>query len=302
MNIPEIIKDRQKYFTYKNISPIKTKLDDFLKEDIEDIEIKIDNTVSISGNISKHTNQKLQDLLVSLKPWRKGPFNFFDTFIDSEWRSFIKYDLIEPYLKIENKVVMDIGCNNGYYLFKMLSKNPRQLIGFDPSATFYMQFALANKFIQSSIKYELLGIEHTSEYVKTNKLRVDTIICLGVLYHRIDPIGSLKILSSSLKKNGTLILDSFIIDGEEEVALSPKKTYSKIPNIYFIPTINALKNWLYRSGFDDIKVIATSQTDSSEQRATPWIDYQSLEHFTKNNLTTEGYPAPQRGYIICKKR
>lgn len=301
MNIPEIIKDRQRYFTYKNILPIKIQLDDFLQEDIKNINTQIDNTVKINGTLNKITNQKLQELLISLKPWRKGPFEFFDTFIDSEWKSFIKYDLIEPYLDIKDKIVMDIGCNNGYYLFKMISKEPKQLIGFDPSASFYMQFCLANHFIKSSIKYELLGIEHVSEYVKHNKLNIDTIVCLGVLYHRIDPIGSLKILSKSLKKGGTLILDSFIIDGEEEMSLSPKDTYSKIPNIYFIPTINALKNWLYRSGFDDIKVIAISQTNNGEQRATPWIDSQSLEHFTNNGLTTEGYAPPKRGYVICTK-
>lgn len=304
MNIEQIIQEKQNCFSFKNIAPIKAKLDHFIEHKIKDIEINNQDTISIKGGLSKEINDELIDLLQSLKPWRKGPFELFDTLIDSEWKSFIKYDLIEPYLDIENKTVVDVGCNNGYYLFRMLDKKPKALIGIDPSALFYMQFALINHFIKEPIKYELLGIEHLDLYVQSKKLHIDTIICLGVLYHRRDPISSLKILSRSLKKGGTLILDAFIIDGDGHIALSPRDTYSKIPNIYFIPTIATLTNWLLRSGFEDIELIATSITTKQEQRKTSWIDAQSLEHFIdeKTQLTIEGYPRPKRGYVICKKK
>jgi len=38
-----------------------------------------------------------------------------------------------------------------------------------------------------------------------------------------------------------------MIDGEEEMCLTPKDRYSKIPNIYFVPTVSALKNWCHRA-------------------------------------------------------
>jgi tRNA (mo5U34)-methyltransferase len=91
-----------------------------------------------------------------------------------------------------------------------------------------------------------------------------------------------------------------MIDGEDEIALTPKDRYSKIPNIYFIPTVPALKNWLHREGFSKIKILNIKKTDTTEQRKTEWIDSQSLENFLdKNdpNLTVEGYPAPKRVYI-----
>ena len=80
----------------------------------------------------------------------------------------------------------------------------------------------------------------------------------------------------------------------------PNKTYSKIPNIYFVPSIKALKNWCLRAGFKNFEVLATKKTDKEEQRKTAWIDSYSLENFLdpeNENLTCEGYEAPKRVYV-----
>jgi tRNA (mo5U34)-methyltransferase len=95
-----------------------------------------------------------------------------------------------------------------------------------------------------------------------------------------------------------------MIDGDDEVCLTPRERYSKIPNIYFIPTVNALKNWCYRAGFENIEILDIVKTQLTEQRKTEWINTESLEHFLdKNdtNRTIEGYPAPKRVYIKAKK-
>ncbi len=293
--IDDIKKERLKFLQYKNIKPVRDKL--FQLNDIEDIEIKFGNTVNITSNkISKNEQNIINSIAKELKPWRKGPFQLFDTFIDSEWQSFIKYNLLKPHFNLKNKTVADIGCNNGYYMFRMLEQKPKKIVGFDPSPLFKTQFDLINHFVKSDIVYELLGVEHLEMYGE----KFDTIFCLGVLYHRGDPIATVKILKKSLKPNGELFLDTFIIDGDEEVALTPKDRYSKIPNIYFIPTISALKNWLFRAGFKTIDIIAIEKTDLEEQRKTKWIDSESLENFLDpddSNKTIEGYPAPKRAYI-----
>ena len=88
------------------------------------------------------------------------------------------------------------------------------------------------------------------------------------------------------------------MDGD--FALSPKKTYSKIQNIYFVPTISALLNWCERANFKDFEILAIKSTDLDEQRKTEWILGQSLGDFldpTDLNRTIEGYPAPRRVYL-----
>ena len=65
----------------------------------------------------------------------------------------------------------------------------------------YLQFAFLNKFIRSNINYELLGVESLPEYAA----KFDTIFCLGVIYHRSDPIKMLKELKTALNPGGELI-------------------------------------------------------------------------------------------------
>ncbi|HDZ4960475.1 TPA: tRNA 5-methoxyuridine(34)/uridine 5-oxyacetic acid(34) synthase CmoB [Campylobacter jejuni] len=259
---------------------------------------------SLDDSVNLSTNSQAKDEILAiakeLKPWRKGPFKIDDLFIDTEWQSFIKFNILKPFMnEISQKCVADIGCNNGYYMFKMLEFNPAKLIGFDPSIKYRLQFELINALAKTPIKYELLGVEDLPNY----GLKFDVIFCLGVIYHRSDPIKMLKDLKAGLNKNGVVFLDTMYIEDEREIALVPNKTYSKIPNIYFVPSISALKNWCERAGFREFEVLATKKTDENEQRKTEWIDSFSLENFLDpkdKNLTIEGYEAPKRVYIRIK--
>ena len=289
MNLEQLRIDRQKWMTWKNIKPLRDALDSLENGSWD---VKISDTITINGDKPKN----ILEIAKLLMPWRKGPFEFFDIFIDTEWQSNIKYNLIRKHFNLKDKRVADIGCNNGYYMFRMLEDNPALLVGFDPSPVYKSQFDFINHFIKSDIVYELLGVEHVEFYEE----KFDIIFCLGVLYHRSDPVAMLKQLFKGLDKKGEVILDTFYIDAEGEMALCPESSYSKIPNIYFIPTIKALKNWCLRAGFESFEVLETSKTDLNEQRKTSWIEGQSLKDFLDpedDTKTIEGYPAPQRVYV-----
>lgn len=299
MDLNIIRQERISWLGWKDIKPMREALSTLPK--LPEINYTLSDTLTIDAlHVSNEEADKIKNCALSLMPWRKGPFKVCDTFIDTEWQSFVKYNLLEPHFNLEDKIVGDIGCNNGYYLFRMLSQKPKKLVGFDPSALYKTQFDFINHFIQSDIVYELLGVEHLPFY----EHKFDILFCLGVLYHRSDPIATLKALYNGLNPDGELILDTFMIDGDEQFALCPAKTYSKIPNVYFVPTINALKNWLERAKFRDIEILEIKKTDASEQRKTEWIQGESLENFLdpeNENLTIEGYPAPKRVYIKAKR-
>lgn len=293
MNLNEIRNLRLKELHSKTNAEIWKRICD-MKE--RESEINFGDCVEIRANLNESERADILDMALNLRSWRKGPFKIDDIFIDSEWRSFVKFNILKPHMNLEGKIVGDIGCNNGYYLFKMLPFKPKKLIGFDPSINTFMQFKFINRFVRSSIDYELLGVEHLPYY----EHKFDTLFCLGVLYHRSDPVKILKELKGSLNKGGEVFLDTMYIDMRGEFALSPKKTYSKIPNIYFVPTMDALTGWCERAKFKDIEILATKDTDFSEQRKTDWILGQSLENFLDENdpnLTIEGYPAPKRVYL-----
>ncbi len=297
MNLDNLRQERQKWLSWKNITPIKIALDSLSQDDVVDIVLSDNIEIVVKDN---QNIEAITECAKLMKPWRKGPFKIGSLHIDSEWKSFIKYNLLEPYFDLKGKIVADVGCNNGYYMFRMLNHKPKKIVGFDPSALNYLQFNFIDRFIKSDITYEMLGIEHIEFY----EYKFDTIFCLGVLYHRSDPVGSLKSLYKSLNSGGELILDTFMIDGKDDICLTPKARYSKIPNIYFIPTISALENWCFRAGFKSIEVLEIKKTDLTEQRKTDWIDSQSLNDFLNPadpNLTVEGYPAPKRVYIKAIK-
>jgi len=303
MNIDELRKKKTKCLSWKNIQPWHEQLLKAKEINIDALEITLDDWIKIGkkSDLTQEEYETIVDTAKILIPWRKGPFDLFDIKIDSEWQSFIKYNLLRPHFDLKDKIVADVGCNNAYYMFKMLEDKPKRLTGFDPAPLPMLQFEFINHFIKSDIVYEMLGVEHLEFY----EHKFDFIFMLGVLYHRPDPVGTLKSLNRALNKNGEVIIDTFMIDGDDEIALTPNGRYSKIPNIYFVPTISALKNWLGRAGFVDMEVIATTTTDSEEQRKTPWSFDQSLEDFLDENdksKTVEGYPAPKRVYIKARKK
>jgi tRNA (mo5U34)-methyltransferase len=284
--------ERKKWMEWKNIAPLRAAL-----AALPEIETQCEY-----GDTVRLTSTQAVDLAPLertarlMMPWRKGPFDLFGLFIDTEWQSFMKYNLLRPHFDLSGKRVADIGCNNGYYLFRMQEDAPAKLVGFDPSALYKTQFDFINHFAKTKIVYELLGVEHLPLYEE----KFDTIFCLGVLYHRSDPVGMLKQLYKGLAKEGEVFLDTFMIDGEDAICLTPAGSYSKIPNIYFVPTVPALRNWCLRAGFTGFEVLETSVTTLEEQRKTEWIEGQSLEAFLdpeNPSKTVEGYPAPKRVYV-----
>ena len=302
MNLETLQNKKIECREWKNVQPWYEQIQTISQIEKKNLSIDYGDWFSVGKkeDLSFEEHEIVLNAAKKLIPWRKGPFNIFGLEIDSEWQSNIKYNLIRPHFNLKDKIVADIGCNNGYYMFRMLEDKPKKLVGFDPSPLTLHQFEFINHFVKSDIIYEMLGVEHLEYY----NHKFDFIFMLGVLYHRADPIGTLKSLARGLNSKGEILIGTFMIDGEEELCLSPNKRYSKIPNIYFIPTIPALKNWLERAGFEDIEVIATTITTSEEQRKTPWSFDQSLEDFldpNDNSKTVEGYPAPKRVYVKARK-
>jgi tRNA (mo5U34)-methyltransferase len=310
-----IRKEREEWLKWKNIAPIREKIE-LLKNSFpqyfdSDVQIRENKTFEINNSEQKITEEfskQLEETAKSMKPWRKGPFQLFDLFIDTEWQSFIKYNKIIKSVNLKNKIVGDIGANNGYYMLRMSQEpeenRPAEIIGFDPAPLYKTQFEFISMFAkknETKLSFELLGVEHVEFYEK----KFDILFCLGVLYHRSDPIETLKSLKKGLKSGGELILDTLIIDSKsnnlpEDYCLVPKERYAKMRNVYFVPTVTVLESWSKMAKFRSFELLETVKTTFEEQRKTDWIDGDSLETFLNPEdltQTVENYPAPLRAYI-----
>lgn len=257
-------------------------------------------TVSSTPAIDQAAREQLHLLLQQLKPWRKGPFNIHGVHIDTEWRSDLKWERLKNNISsLANKKVLDIGCGSGYHGWRMLGAGANLVIGIDPSPLFIMQFQAIKHFLGNYPLYVLpLGIEAVPEKLRS----FDSVFSMGVLYHRRSPVDHLLQCRDCLKPGGELVLETLVIEGDEQAVLLPRDRYAKMRNVWFIPSARAVSLWLQRSGFTDIKLIDESVTTDNEQRRTDWMQYESLNDFLDNNnraLTVEGYPAPRRAILTA---
>ena len=244
---------------------------------------------------------KLEQSLRTLMPWRKGPYELFGINLETEWRSDFKWDRVEPHLSpLHNRLVLDIGCGNGYHCWRMLAAGARQVVGIDPSWKFLIQFQALKKYI-GDLPVELLplGIEELPKRMQS----FDTVFSMGVFYHRRSPIDHLQELLEMLKPGGEMVLETLVIDGDENDVLVPDDRYAQMRNVWFLPSCKALEKWIKRVGYKNIRCVDVNQTSTEEQRSTDWMQFHSLGEFLdpdNPNLTVEGLPAPKRAIFIAQ--
>lgn len=251
--------------------------------------------VGSSTDLSPTQRESISKIVSMLFPWRKGPFSLFGEEIDAEWRSDLKWERIAQAIGgIQGKMIGDVGCNNGYYMFRMLSGSPGAIIGLDPNGRYFYQFNLFQRYLKDPrIIFEPLGVEHLDIFPEF----FDTVLFLGVLYHRRDPLRTLRDLFHSLREGGILIIESLTVPGDSDYCLSPVNRYAMMRNVWFIPSIGCLEGWLKKAGFRSVELVSSVRTSIEEQRKTKLAPYDSLEEFldqSNPHLTCEGYPAPVR--------
>lgn len=252
--------------------------------------------------LSPGQNKRIDTLLRNLMPWRKGPFSLYGVDIDTEWRSDWKWDRVLPHLSdLTGRTILDVGCGSGYHLWRMVGAGAHLAVGIDPTQLFLCQFEAVRKLLGGDQRAHLLplGIE---QLPALNAF--DTVFSMGVLYHRRSPLEHLWQLKDQLVSEGELVLETLVVEGDERTVLIPGDRYAQMRNVYFIPSALALKNWLEKCGFVDVRIVDVCQTTTEEQRRTDWMITESLAEFLDPNdpdKTIEGYPAPLRAVLIAKK-
>lgn len=269
---------------------------------IEDpvLDLDTDQVAAVTATLPAEEQNRLRELLLQLKPWRKGPFDLFGIDIDAEWRSDFKWrrlrDEIAP---LGDRTVLDVGCGNGYYALRMLGSGARLIIGIEPTLLYVCQF-LAIQRLGNIESVHVLPLR--LHELPAESRSFDTTFSMGVLYHQRDPLEHLQQLLDTLRPGGELVMETLILPGAESAIRTPENRYARMRNIWHLPTVAALEDWLSQAGFCNIRAVDVSSTTIAEQRTTEWMSFESLaealdpEDRTK---TVEGWPAPTRAVVIC---
>ncbi|ALV91977.1 MULTISPECIES: tRNA 5-methoxyuridine(34)/uridine 5-oxyacetic acid(34) synthase CmoB [Pantoea] len=262
----------------------------------------LDSVSAQADNLSDRQRLGIENLLRNLMPWRKGPYSLYGTEVDTEWRSDWKWDRVLPHISpLTHRTVLDVGCGSGYHMWRMIGAGAKLVVGIDPMQLFLCQFEAVRKLLGDDRRAHLLplGIEQLPALQA-----FDTVFSMGVLYHRRSPLDHLLQLKNQLVSDGELVMETLVVEGDENTVLVPGERYAQMRNVYFIPSAAALKGWLEKCGFVDVRIADYAVTSVEEQRRTPWMTSESLAEFLDPNdssKTVEGYPAPLRAVLVARK-
>ncbi len=241
--------------------------------------------------------------LLSLNPWRKGPFRLGPIHIDSEWRSDLKWSRVAAAVSsLKGRRILDVGCGNGYYALRMYGAGAATVIGVDPTLLYIAQFAAISRFF-SPVPVHLLPLR--LEELPLSCQAFDTVFSMGVLYHSRSPIDQLRQLRGALRPGGELVLETLILPGDSAFSRTPETRYARMRNVWHLPTAPELLTWLSRTGFADAKLADVSATTVDEQRSTEWMTFDSLADAldpADSTRTVEGWPAPLRAVVIAQQQ
>ncbi|MEM1432527.1 MAG: tRNA 5-methoxyuridine(34)/uridine 5-oxyacetic acid(34) synthase CmoB [Pseudomonadota bacterium] len=253
----------------------------------------------------------LMQALRQFRPWRKGPFDLFGLGLDTEWRSDWKWDRVAGAVNWTDAHVLDVGCGNGYFGWRMLGAGATQVIGIDPTLLFCMQHLAIDHFASGDprcrernwvlpLPLEALPADGTLE-----SLEFDLTLSMGVLYHRRDPAEHLRSLYRTLRPGGTLLLETLVVaTGPDLEPARHKQRYAQMRNVWIVPRAHTVLAWLAGAGFSSAACIDLSPTSVAEQHTTAWMRFDSLPTFLDAEdptQTREGWPAPLRALFLAHR-
>ncbi len=252
-------------------------------------------TVTVRGAASDGERDALRAALEGLHPWRKGPWSLFGVHIDSEWRSDWKWQRLLPALaNMTDERVLDVGCGNGYFGWRALQAGAELVVGVDPSVLFFMQHLAVCRYLRSGRNW-LLPLKFEALPPAT----FDTVMSMGVVYHRRNPVDHVRRLASFARPGGRLVLESLVVEGGRDLQVADR--YARMRNVHVIPAVDTLRRWLEEAGLGAVQVVDVSRTTLDEQRSTPWMRFESLAEAldpADPMRTVEGHPAPVRAVVI----
>ncbi len=262
---------------------------------IESPQVSLNCAVPSSTWKTSEESAPLKETFRSLGPWKKGPFQIQDMLIDAEWQSNLKWDRVlkqaEPF---SGRRVLDVGTGNGYFLYRARGEGAKVVVGLEPSAHYCAQYLALQKCFQVP---GIAMLPLTSDEFAQGCQVFDTVLSMGVLYHRRSPLDHLLELKGFLRSGGQLLLETIIVDGPDGYSLLPPARYAQMRNVWFLPSVKTLVSWLERLGFRRVNCGEVVATTGNEQRSTAWTEQPSLKDFLDPNdstLTKEGHPAPKR--------
>jgi tRNA (mo5U34)-methyltransferase len=182
----------------------------------------------------------------------------------------------------------------------MCGAGAAMVVGCDPTPLYVVQYLAVLRYLAPA-RPELCNVVLPARLDDMPATAAfDTVFSMGVLYHRKDPAAHLRELRGQLRPGGELVLETLIVTNGP--SLAPTGRYARMRNVWSIPDIGTLLDWVTAAGFRNARIVDVTPTTVAEQRSTAWMPTESLAAAldpADPTRTVEGLPAPVRCIVIA---
>ena len=179
---------------------------------------------------------------------------------DSDLHPNIKIvrELLSP-IDFRGRACIDIGTRDGGIAFEMEKAGAAPVVATDIEDR--PQFRLAHKLLNSNVQYltdcHVYDLQARLGHIPPEQW--DVIVFSGVLYHIVDPLGTLAQIRNLLKPGGLLIVESACIEHEEiSMYFNAAGCFYNEPYTFWLPTASCLRYLLRLCSFEPLRSLCAN--------------------------------------------
>ena len=201
---------------------------------------------------------------ICLKPDAVAQRPLFAVRHQYRYRMAIRLEMgrVLPHLSdLTGRTILDVGCGSGYHMWRMIGAGAHLAVGIDPTQLFLCQFeAVRGCSVTTSGR---ICCRWASSSCR--RWRPSTPCSRWGALPPPLAAGPSVAAERSAGARGELVLETLVVEGDENTVLVPGDRYAQMRNVYFIPSAAALKMWLEKCGFIDVRIVDAS---SPRQRSS----------------------------------
>ena len=170
---------------------------------------------------------------------------------------------------LSGKIVLDIGCNAGFYSIEMKRRGAERVVAIDSDQFYLKQARFAAEVLEVDIEFQRLSVYDVAQLRES----FDLVIFMGVFYHLRHPLLALDLIREHVTRD--LLLFQSMHRGstnvfepeqdypfsEEEIFEQPgypkmffvEKRYSNDPTNWWVPNRACTEAMLRSSGFEIVQ-------------------------------------------------
>ena len=229
---------------------------------------------------------ELEERVKELGQFFQGPFDLGNGLIiqgmsdcSSKWQYTLPLSKLPE--DLSGMRVLKIGSNAGYDSFQLRKRNPQYLLAIEPSERYFKQALFLQGYYGTDIDFQQIGWESLDHSLDES---FDLVLCLGIIYHEINPGNLLERIYSLLKPGGLLMMESHVLREPHltEFARFVEDTFLGQNHYWWIFGRECLQAMLRTYGFVEVEEFSYGD---SPYTFNPDSDEKTIEGYDKGGLS-----------------